>query len=65
MPLNHLMEDAATAEVGPHGHDTGVTTTAEYVGKVVDATAPGVPQGHTNNQRRHLRVAAMAKRILD
>lgn len=66
IPLNHLMEDAATAEIARvqlwqwvhYGvrDDTGATITAEYVEKVIDAAAPVVRKAVPAIKDEHLRI---------
>jgi malate synthase len=68
IPLNHLMEDAATAEIARvqlwqwvhYGarDDTGTTITAEYVGRLIDATAPGIRKAVPALRDDHLRIVA-------
>lgn len=64
IPLNHLMEDAATAEITRvqlwqwvhYGarDDTGEIITAEYVGKLIDALAPQVRKAVPALRDEHL-----------
>jgi malate synthase len=66
IPLNHLMEDAATAEIARvqlwqwvhYGvrDDTGAIITAEYVEKVIDASAPVVRKAVPAIKDEHLRI---------
>lgn len=66
IPLNHLMEDAATAEIARvqlwqwvhYGarDDTGATITAEYVAKLIDAVAPEVRRAVSTVRDDHLRI---------
>ncbi|KAF8502155.1 malate synthase [Russula emetica] len=68
IPLNHLMEDAATAEIARvqlwqwvhYGarDDTGTTITAEYVGRLIDATTPGIRKAVPALRDDHLRIVA-------
>ena len=68
IPLNYLMEDAATAEIARvqlwqwvhYGarDDTGTTITAEYVGRLIDATAPGIRKAVPTLRDDHLRIVA-------
>jgi malate synthase len=68
IPLNHLMEDAATAEITRiqlwqwvhYGvrDDTGETITAEYVGKLFDAVVPEVRKAVPGLKDEHLRIVA-------
>lgn len=68
IPLNHLMEDAATAEIARvqlwqwvhHGarDDTGATITAEYIGNAIDAAAPEVRKAVSAIRDEHLRIVA-------
>ena len=68
IPLNHLMEDAATAEIARvqlwqwvhYGarDETGTTITAEYIGRLIDATAPGIRKAVPALRDDHLRIVA-------
>jgi len=68
IPLNHLMEDAATAEIARvqlwqwvhHGarDDTGTAITVEYVGKLIDTIAPEVRKVVPGIKDEHLRIVA-------
>jgi malate synthase len=62
------MEDAATAEIARvqlwqwvhYGarDDAGATITAEYIGKVIDAAAPGVRKAVSALKDEHLHIVA-------
>ncbi|KAH9081760.1 malate synthase [Lactarius deliciosus] len=68
IPLNHLMEDAATAEIARvqlwqwvhHGvrDDTGATITADYITKLTDAAVPEVRKAVPALKDEHLRIVA-------
>ncbi|KAH9178822.1 malate synthase [Lactarius sanguifluus] len=68
IPLNHLMEDAATAEIARvqlwqwvhHGvrDDTGATITADYITKLTDAAVPEVRKAVPALRDEHLRIVA-------
>lgn len=66
IPLNHLMEDAATAEIARvqvwqwvhYGarDDTGATITVEYVRKVIEAVAPEIRKAVPGLRDEHLSI---------
>ncbi|KAI0266737.1 malate synthase [Gloeopeniophorella convolvens] len=68
IPLNHLMEDAATAEITRvqlwqwvhYGtrDDSGDTITAEYVDKLVDTAIPEVSKAVPSIKDEHLQIVA-------
>ena len=69
IPLNHLMEDAATAEIARvqlwqwvhfgARDDSGAAITSEYVEKLIDALAPEVRKAVSVLKDEHLRIVAM------
>ncbi|KAH9036921.1 malate synthase [Lactarius hengduanensis] len=68
IPLNHLMEDAATAEIARvqlwqwvhYGvrDDTGATITADYITKLTDAAVPEVRKAVPTLRDEHLHTVA-------
>ncbi|KAF8260718.1 malate synthase [Lactarius quietus] len=68
IPLNHLMEDAATAEIARvqlwqwvHNgvrDDTGATITADYITKLIDAAIPEVHKAVPVLRDEHLHIIA-------
>jgi malate synthase len=68
IPLNHLMEDAATAEIArvqlwqwvhyEARDDTGETVTAEYVGRLIEAVAPEIRKAVPAVRDEHLQIVA-------
>ena len=68
IPLNHLMEDAATAEIARiqlwqwvhYGvrDDAGATITADYITKLTDATVPEVRKAVPALRDEHLHIVA-------
>ena len=66
IPLNHLMEDAATAEIARvqlwqwvhYGvrDDTGTTITADYIAKLTDAAVPEVHKAVPTLRHEHLHI---------
>ncbi|KAI9460481.1 malate synthase [Lactarius psammicola] len=68
IPLNHLMEDAATAEIARvqlwqwvHNgvrDDTGATITADYITKLTDAAVPEVRKAVPALRDEHLHIVA-------
>lgn len=68
IPLNHLMEDAATAEIARvqlwqwvHNgvrDDTGATITADYINKLINAAIPEVHKAVPVLRDEHLHVVA-------
>jgi malate synthase len=66
IPLNHLMEDAATAEIARvqlwqwvhfgARDDSGATITSEHVEKLIDALAPEIRKAVSALKDEHLRI---------
>ncbi|KAG8947922.1 hypothetical protein FRC04_010118 [Tulasnella sp. 424] len=68
VPINHLMEDAATAEIARmqlwqwvyHGAslDTGKTITPEYIDAFIKSTAPGITKTIAGVNNEHVEIAS-------